>query len=534
MAIRIYILALLLIPGLCYSQNIDSLQAIYSQYYETALLTVSPSGEYAVLNHHNTFGKNNDVLLDVKTGKSLSLDKHIRYQFLGDDCLLMQNMERSRFMHLKTQQYRDVAGSHIPAIITKSSQILLQNKVAKEAFLTSTDGEELWKASNINTSLFDVNNNRFIYASGDQLVIRELNSHRLKTYTLDSNVQWMFSNDHRIYCANIQATQIELYTLDLQSNQLAKQIIVSPADLEFASSLNNLFEIREDKHFLFPMYLKSKLNDKKNPELIITYSNRSGKDKFLNHHLGIYDLKNGQWDYKPDTKQKLPVYKFLNEKGDFVVYDESGDVVEEQQNVILDLNLILDYGKSSCLLPKKRIHDGNYLWDRGTEQFIYFDQKRWRFHHIKTGADQELLPLGAGGWHAYQARRGSSGLADEPEVKPIHIRNRSAIMLSNQFDYFIVDLKTHQLERITKGEEQQIKYELQLSREQYPKSSWNIGFAEIDLEKEITFKLFNLKTYNSGFATYLHKKKKNDLFQLGHYREIIKYNNGHFLPLILR
>lgn len=524
MAIRRYILGLLLIPGLCFSQNLDSLKAIYSQYYETALLTVSPSGEYAILNHHNTFGKNNDVLLDVKSGKSLALDKHISYQFLGDECLLMQNMERSRFMHLKTHQYRDVAGSHIPAIITRSSQILLQNKIAKEVFLTSTDGKELWKVSNINTSQFDEKNNRLIYTSGDQLVIKDLNSQQLKTHTLGSNIQWMSYYDSRIYCANIQASQIELYILELPLNQLTKKIIVSPPDFEFAPTLNMLFEIREGKHFLFPMYLKCKLINKENPELKITYSNRNGKDNFLNHHLGIYNIKDGQWDYQPDARENLPVYRFLNDKGDFVVFDESNDVVEEQQNVILDFRLMLDYGKSSYLLPQKRIDDGNYLWDRSTEQFIYFHQNRWMCHHLKTGVDQELLPMDTEGW----GNTRNNGLVDAPEVNPIRVKGKSAMILSNQFDYFIVDLKTHQLERITKGEESNIKYELTLPKHQYSKSSWNVRSAEVDLEKEMTFKLCNLMNYNSGFATYSHKKNTTIPHQQAHYREMIPYKNGSF------
>lgn len=67
--IRIYMLGLLFIYGLCFPQNIDSLNSVYQQYYETALLKVSPAGKYVVLNHNNTYGKDEDELFDVKVSK---------------------------------------------------------------------------------------------------------------------------------------------------------------------------------------------------------------------------------------------------------------------------------------------------------------------------------------------------------------------------------------------------------------------------------------------------------------------------------
>lgn len=525
MAIRTLVFIFLLLPSCVFSQNIDSLETIYRQYHNTSLLKASPSGKYVILNHVNAYGKDEDELFDLKIGKGKLLDKAINYQFLGDEMLLSQNIKGSRFENLKTLEHREVLGAYTPAVITQAGEVLLHSVLAKELVLTSMDGNVLWKSSNINAYRFDNKNNRLIYSSGEQLVVRDLKNKQTKSYKIDSGSQWITLQDSRIYCAKIEASQLHLYTLDLLSNQFTKQFIKSPEAFEFAFGLVGYFEIRADGHFMFPLYLKDKLNVKENSGLKITYSNRNSRDKYLNHHLGIFNLKEDRWDYLPDSQQKLPIYKFLNDRGDFVVYDQSGDIVEEQQNVVLDLKLFLDYGKSSYLLPKKRVTDGNYLWDRGTEQFIYFDQKRWRCRHIKNGTDHELLPLDTHGWDSNE----HNGLGHVPEVNPIHIKGSSAIMLSNQYDYFIVDLKTHRLERITMGQEQQTKYRLELSKDQYPRSSWNIKFAEVDMDRKLTFKLLNLETYNSGFAVYSHKNNKTTLYQQGHYREMISYKAGLFL-----
>ncbi|MGO4709351.1 hypothetical protein AB4Y90_09580, partial [Chryseobacterium sp. 2TAF14] len=102
MAIRLYVMGFLLVQSLYFSQNIDSLSKVYKQYYETVLLKTSPSGEYAVLNHHNTYGKDEDELFDITTRRGTIIDKHNTYIFFGSDVLLMVNNDHCRFLNVKT------------------------------------------------------------------------------------------------------------------------------------------------------------------------------------------------------------------------------------------------------------------------------------------------------------------------------------------------------------------------------------------------------------------------------------------------
>ncbi len=523
MAIRIYIILMVVIQNFYYSQNIDSINAIYNQYYETSLLSASPSGRYAVLNHHNTYGKDEVLLLDAKTGKEQLLNRYFNYQFLDNDHIFMLGAEYSRFLNLKTGKYTDLPGKYSSTIITRKGEVLIYKQSSNELFLCSKSGEVLFNESNIGAYDYNIKNNQLYYISGENLIIRDLTKKQSRNYKLDSGVQWISSNEKKIYCATLDVTQLMLYTLDLQSDKVTKQIIESPQDFQFATSLNTYFEIRENQHFVFPMYLKTKLNEKTNTELKITYSNKNSREKFLNHYLGIYNIEEEKWDYSPDSVIKQPFYRFLNEKGDFVVIDKSNDIVEEQQNAVLDLNLVLDYGKSAYLLPDKRVDDTNYLWDKATEKFIYFNKKRWICHHLRTGEDHELLPLDINGWENQDV----NGLADFPETIAIKIKDKSDIILSNQFDYFVVNLKkNHNVKRITKGVEEDIKYEIQLSKNQYAKSPWNIKFAETDFENEMIFKLFNLKNYESGFASYQVSKDKTVFYKQGHYSEIIPCEKG--------
>lgn len=524
MAIRLYVMGFLLVQSLYFSQNIDSLNKVYKQYYETVLLKTSPSGEYAVLNHHNTYGKDEDELFDITTRRGKIIDKHNTYIFFGSDVLLMVNNDHCRFFYVKTGQYRDIVGNYGVVISKRHDKAILFDVSAKTLILASKDGKVLWKENSVSRYKLDERSNHLIYTSGNQLGIITLKDHRSKTIKLDNDIQWISSYGNKIYCATIKREQIELNILELPSNQLTKQFISSPENFEFVPALNTYFEVREDEHFIFPLYLKSKLNSKQNPELKITYSNKSSKDKFLNFHLGIYNIKKKQWEYQPDAQKNLPVYKFLNDKGDFILFDESSDVVENHQNAILDLELILDYGKSSYMLSQKRAGETNYLWDRSTEQFIFFGKKGWISHHVRTGKEEELLPSNPEGWVSDK----HNGLGNIPEIHPIRVKNRDAILLSNQYDYYLLDLKTHQVKRITNGEEKNIKYKLLLSKDQYSESSWNAKNTEIDPEKELTFKLFDNSTYDTGFARYSIKNNKTVFYQQQKYKEMLPYEKGIF------
>lgn len=523
--IRFLILGFLFIYGFYFSQNIDSLELVYQQYYETKLITVSNKGQYFILNHSNNYGKDVDVLFDVKYRKETILEKHDQYRFLGNDILLMRNRDYSRYLNLKTHKYLDISGNYAITIANNVSRVILYDNMSKEIILTSLEGNVLWKEHNISSFQLDEKLNNLIYVDNQYLGVMDIANRKSTISKLDDAITWTYKYGKNIYAANIESNKMVLYTLDLLSHQLTKQIIMSLEGFEFSTKLISNFEIREDEHFILPMYLKSKLRNKEDSELKITYSNKNGRDNYLNHHLGIYNIKNKKWEYQPNDRQHLPVYKFLNENGDFIVYDQSNDMVEEQQNVVLDLNLILDYGKETYLLPHKRIDEGNYLWDRNTEQFVYFIQKKWISYNLRTGEIIDLVPKNSTGWENPR----NNGLVDAPAVNPIKIKNRSAFMLSNQFDYFILDLKTYQLFRITNGEKDFIKYELNLSKEDFPKSAWNVNYAQIDLEKEITLKKLNQVTFDSGFATYSYKNNKIYHYHQKHYREIFRYENGFFL-----
>lgn len=525
MVTRLCMLAFLFILEFCLSQDIDSLNEVYKQYYETALRANSPNGRYIILHHSNTYGKSDYELLDGKKDKATMLGNYDKFQFLDDNLLVMRNDSHCRFTNLRTGQSTEVSGNYLIQPAQQSAQVVLFNTSLKELLLVSVEGKILWRKQHITVYQIDTINNNLIYALGNELIVMNLTNHRSKIYKVDSGLQWIFSSGLRIYAANIRSTQIEFYTVDLRSEKLTRQLVAMPEGFESTTRLTSYLEVRENEHFIFPLYLKSKLERKENPELKITYSNKNGEDKMLYCHLGIYNLKKEQWEYLPDMKDEIPVYKFLNDKGDFIVYDLADDIVEEQQNKILDLNLFLDYGKHSYLLPDKRIEEGNYLWDRDTKQFVYFNDTTWISHNITTGKEVYLMPANTKGWASLE----HSGLAKAPAGNPVKIKDRPSIMISNQFDYFIVDLKTMLLKRITMGEEAQIKYQLQLSKENFPRSSWNMRIAEIDLSRNLIFRMLNKLSYDSGFANFTYKNNKTTFYQQGHYREMIPYDNGFFL-----
>ena len=521
-AIRMYIAGLMLFSVHVFSQNIDSLQNVYRTYYETKLLKTSSDGRYAVLNHHNTYGKDDDELIDLNSNKITPLKKHDLYQFLDDDILFMRNKDQCRFLNFKTGQYKDVNGHFIATVSTPYQKVVLYDRDSKILMSISKNAQILWKEENISKYQLNDQSGQLIYISDLQLGIIDLKDQKLRSVRLDKNVQWISISGNDIHCADIQKSVITLYRVDRSFNKLTRQLITSPEGFEFVQTLGGYFEIRENEHFLLPMYLKRKVTDKVDSALKITYSNKNSMNKRLNRYLGIYNVKEKQWEYVPDVGIQLPVYQFLNDKGDFIVYEQGTDIVEADPNAVLDLKLVLDYGKKSHRLPAKRSDQGNYFWDRERNQFIYFDKKKWMSYNLTRGNVKELMPSHTTGWES----GGHNGLGNSPETKPIRVKNQPIILLSNQFDYFTLDLRTHEVKRITKGEEDSIKYKLINVKEQNPPSSWSVKYIEIDLQKDLIFKMFNEVNYRSGFARFSAKNDETIIYKQKNYKEMIPYEKG--------
>lgn len=522
-AIRTYMLGFLLISSFMFAQNVDSLQNVYRTYYETRLLQASSDGRYAVLNHHNTYGKDDDELIDLKTKKITSLKKHDLYRFLDHEVLFMRNKDACRFLNIKTGQYKEIKGNFIATVCEPYQKIILYEVNSKRLMIVAQDAKIVGKEENVSKYQWDDQSNRLISISDRQLVITDLKDQKSGSFRLESDVQWISSTGNMVYGADIRTSQVMLYRVDLSTGQLTQQVVTSPEGFGFVLTSFGFFEIREDEHFLFPMESKSsKLPDMVNPELKITYSNKNSRNKNVHRYLGIYNIKGKQWEYVPDVGMQLPVYKFLNDSGDFVEYNQDTDTVEADPNPVLDLKLVLDYGKKSHSLPRKRSDQGNYLWDRDTGQFIFFEEKKWMSLNLTTGNVKELMPTHVTGWES----SGHNGLGNSPEIKPIRVRNQPIILLSNQFDYYAVDLRTHTLKRITNGEEESVKYKLMNVTDQKAPSSWNIQCSEIDFEKDLIFKLFNELNYHSGFARYGIKNDKTIIYKQKNYKEMIPYNKG--------
>ena len=463
-----------------------------------------------------------DELIDLNSNKITPLKKHDLYQFLDDDILFMRNKDQCRFLNFKTGQYKDVNGHFIATVSTPYQKVVLYDRDSKILMSISKNAQILWKEENISKYQLNDQSGQLIYISDLQLGIIDLKDQKLRSVRLDKNVQWISISGNDIHCADIQKSVITLYRVDRSFNKLTQQLITSPEGFEFVQTLGGYFEIRENEHFLLPMYLKRKVTDKVDSDLKITYSNKNSMNKSLNRYLGIYNVKEKQWEYVPDVGIQLPVYQFLNDKGDFIVYEQGTDIVEADPNAVLDLKLVLDYGKKSHRLPAKRSDQGNYFWDRERNQFIYFDKKKWMSYNLTRGNVKELMPSHTTGWES----GGHNGLGNSPETKPIRVKNQPIILLSNQFDYFTLDLRTHEVKRITKGEEDSIKYKLINVKEQNPPSSWSVKYIEIDLQKDLIFKMFNEVNYRSGFARYSAKNDETIIYKQKNYKEMIPYEKG--------
>lgn len=479
-------------------------------------MAINPRGSKIVLNDANTYGKNEFKLYNTITEESIPLMKARKYDFLSDDALLIQGDSLVRFQNLQKKTITDIKGNPVVKILKKSHYVLLYHR--KDHLLTFHDqhGIKIWEHSPVD--LFDINENdlNVTYHSQGQLVRTTLAGKDAKKTNIKGDVVWLRkSADTITYAYSGNGNSGTLWTVNMDFTRCSSAEIPYPQGFTLSEYSNDYLEVRENRFLILPLMKNRPESDKGKPNIIISYTNRNTAQALDSPQLGIYDLKEKRWAWQPEAAETHPREIFLNEKGDFILFDPTQDSVENESNPLAKITLVTEYGRYKHDLGVLRTEFANYYWDASTGSFLYFLNGKWYCYHTQTLYTHELMKIPGQQWMSDD----KNGLTDLPHEAIIPTTEKSQVIVTGDYDLFMVDLAMHTIKKLTHGQALDTQYRIANARTDL--TGWNIRTTSIDMKKEVMLKIFNTRNYYSGFARLYRKNVNTIIYEDTSYKDLI-------------
>lgn len=488
-----------------YSQDsitIKKVQEEYKKYYNIYVQNISNNGKYIIQNHTNEYGKNEDILYNTQTKESVSMPKGSDYHFVKEDYLLIEINGGVLCKNLKTLEETTFSGFILKKVDAEKELFIVYSPKEKILQCLRLEGKIIWRKNKV--LLMDVTPKEVVYLESNQLVRKDiLNGKENTSATLEDTPLWAKVDEKEVwvYCQSKEGNG-SILLLNSKLQKIKERTIDIPEEYQLASRPQNGLEVRENRYLIVPL-TRVTLQKPQSQKVKISYTLQN--ERVSTPQLGIYDTFLQEWSWLPKLKKGFEVSYFMNDKGDFVVYNPSEDKIENQGNLLVNMTLIRNYGKEQYSLGKAYSNRSNYYWDAGTESFIYFKDRKWWRKKIGENEEHELMDGYSDVWNEPKY----NGLTEAPIQSILTTNAPSKIIISGTFDLYLIDLKTLKINQLTKGEKDNVQYEIIPEQLEYH-SSWEIKRGVVDLKKGFYLKMFNTKNYYSGLAQI----KENKLVQI--------------------
>lgn len=472
----------------------------YQNFFTTDVIAVSDSGRHIILRDNNNYGKDEVKLYNTKSRSATGLLNGGQYYFLGDHQLLISSAGKVRFQDLNDQSQIDVAGSYSICILKEKRRVILFDIQAKRLSCYTLEGLKLWEHQDIESFELDPAG-KFIVLY-NPLIIRRIG--------LAGAVQGSASAERNhlklkiakeiIYEVSRSPNGIKLMSWDSELKDSQTHIVDFPDGFQLDEGRTNYIEVRGGRYLFVPMEKKKTIRTAKPGEVIVSYTNEK-MSAFLDPGFsGIYDLQNQHWKWMPDQELESASQILLDKKGNFLVFDIGQDHVEHLNNPLTEMTLVTHYGQKKYKLGKGHIAKDNYYFDFNTQILMYFKDSKWWHYDLKSGKITDLMQDIDQDWRSADHH----GLSNMPVTSVMSTTENHKVIISSQYDLFLVDLKTRQVKRITDGAKDSVAYSLYNS----------IGSSEDLLSgkdpgdhKGILLKIRNTTNYRSGYAIWDQKLK---------------------------
>lgn len=524
---RFFLFLFFLISKLLFSQDtamVGQLNKIYSNYYYTRIVALSDNGNYFVGNNTNQYGLNEYKLYNTVTKQNVPIIKAKSYHFLSDTKILIECDSIVRFQNLNDAEIKDVKGSALVRLPKDRSYVLLFYKKKKTLVCYNQDGSLRWERTGID--FFDENapdDKYIIYKADNKFFKIDMLSRSVISCEVPESLKWVKSDRSTLYSYSGDAYTGYVYLINGDFTGFSKIKIEIPEGFQWDERKREYLEIREKRYLIMALTPNRSFVKKQDSNVVISYTTHNSQSNFPSQYLAVYDLESSKWVWKPSFDYKNPFQAFLNDKGDFLIYDQADDVIENLANPLAKITLVRNYGSEKYEVGSLHTDESSYHWDAESGRLLFFKNEKWWCFHAETLHIHELFNIPEEKWVTEKR----NGMMDMPRERLVITKNSPKVVIRGRYDLYMVDLMTHKMTKITNGEKDKVSYKIVHTQRAW-NSSWNNRTEGVDLAKEVIFQMFNTKNYDTGFATYKNKHLKTLIFNDENFKELKMTKNNTF------
>lgn len=490
---------------------VNRVDRMYSHFYNAEMQMVSPNNKRGIVTHKNEYGIRRAFILNLKTNIKDTIPYASKYDFFGDDVLIAQLGDRTILTHLGDHTVKEITGNLIYVPFQREGKFLLYDR--SHGQMSIYDGTLKVISSFQDIENVSMLNDRpsAVFATKTKLYMMDLKSLHISEWSLDNSIKWLQRSRSEVLTIESLRGKFFLNRYYGKSARRAEEMIL-PKDFYIDSLSLYRVEVRNERYLILPVRkIDTRKVDAKNN---IRYTNQSSIYNKPLVQMAIYDIEKEVWKRLPESSDIFSTQFFADGHGTVLSYDPSEDKVDSLGNVRYNITLEREFGGNRIKIDNPYVERMNFHFDTGSARMIYFKDHRWWIQDTKEGTVHKI-PFEE---PSYFISDRNSGLGDDPSGNIYPTNHYAKYLMSDGYDFFLVDLLKVSVKRLTFGREKNISYSIPADRPKVFNSTsiWGISKnPEVDMDDKILLRVFDKISYGSGIAEFDFRTSEcTELFRL--------------------
>jgi dipeptidyl aminopeptidase/acylaminoacyl peptidase len=501
-----HLIHLLFLFPLCLSAQItdDLLKATnekYSKLFTSDMFVVSPHNKRGIVTDKNQYDIDRAFVLDLETGKKEPVVSAISYNFLNDDVLVCQLMDKTVLKDLKKSVTREVLGNFSYTFYEGTGKFSLYDRQQKLLLFYDASLILLNSLKEVEMVSPVKNTGAPIFVIGNKLHKMDMKTMKLTEWNQENKMVFGASLESDVIGVEKRGG---LFYLNRYSDKGVKSEALSLPDNFELINFNSII-IRNNRYLIVP--LRKRTGSPTAAAGKILYTNRNSNFARPTDQMGVYDLELNEWKRVPEQSDLFAIQYMVDDQSTLISYDPSLDRTDSLGNGRYQVTLEMDYGNRKLKLDSPYVKNSSFYYDGKSAKMIYFKDQCWWVQDLKEGAVSKIPFADPANFLTSKY----SGLSDEPSGKVYPTNRYATYIITDEYDLFLFDSVTNAVKRLTFGRESNTAYSIFDNKFKKFRNSSNWDMYrndEIDLNQKYIIITQNTRNYDSGVGEFDFKKLK--------------------------
>ncbi|MCE3074160.1 alpha/beta hydrolase [Chryseobacterium gwangjuense] len=457
-------------------------------------------------------------LYSIDKNTKTPLPNAYSYHFTHDNTLVIALKEAILLKDFVKDIEHKVMGKFVVNVID-NNKVILSNHISKELMIYNSKGNKLFSIDKIGSYNISKDQKTIVMAKNGNLI--NLNTETLKKREIHTGKEYQTvgNTDEETWGLGTKDDFLFISRWLSGSNTITTKEITLPKHLKLYYLRLAETKLRQGRFFLIPVTPKTIENEKEIPE--IYYSKLSYQYKDPIRQLAVYDLNNNTWKWLPKENDKYSTQQLVSDT-DFISYDPITKNDDTLYNPKTRIQLICNFEDQGIKLHNPYTNPPNFYYAKNLKKLLFFENGTWKIENLKTGEVRELkVPVGTNFLSAQY-----SGLYDKSWEPPIPIKS-DWVILTEEYDLFLLNLKNLELLRLTKGREHKQQYRIAKKNKVIVNTALDISYEIQDPFSEgLLVQMFDTRNFKSGLECITETGKvKWELKEDSYIRDVVRYKN---------